>query len=132
MKNTTDGTERLLFVGRLIRDGGEAELKEAVERNFPAHAFERCGIVGFTSHVGGGYCVLEFGFEEGFDSVFGRLAKDPDATKFLDVLSVHVVPPPRIVPGRTADQPLAADQFLWRAGGGTSTRGAQAGAGSAG
>lgn len=131
MKNTPDGTERLLFVSRLIRAGGEAELKEAVERSFPADAFERCGIVGFTSHVGGGYCVLEFGFEEGFESVFGRLAKDPDATRFLGVLAQHVEPPPRIVPGSTADQPLAADLFAWRVGRGTSTRGARAAAASA-
>lgn len=116
-----DTTERLLFVSRL-GEGDEAEVREAVERGFPADAFAKAGVTGFTAHVGGGYCVFEFGFEGPFAPVFDRLNADKAARAYLEGLGEHVDPPPRIRPGSTAGQPIAADQFLWRLGSGVKAR----------
>jgi hypothetical protein len=102
--------------------GDEARVRLIAEQSFPRQAFEDAGLVGFTVYVGAGYCVFEFGFEGPFEPVFARLSADPAANKFFDELEHHVEPTPRIEPGATADQPLAADLFMWRSESGIKAR----------
>ena len=117
-----DVTERLLFISRVRRPGDEARARETAERQFPAAAFERAGLVGFTVHVGGGYCVFEYGYEGPFTPIFERVDADAAIQAYLSDLAEHVDPAPRVHPGSTADQPVAADQFIWRKGETTKTR----------
>ena len=120
--NRKDATDRLLFVSRVRRPGGENDVRLVIENTFPAKAFERAGVVGFTVHMGGGYCIVEYGFESPFAPIFERLSADAEATRFLADLGELVDPAPRIDPGGTAHQPVAADVFLWRKDTGIRTR----------
>jgi len=114
--------ERLLFVSRVRHSGDEARARAAAQEGFPREAMEDAGIVGFTVSIGGGYCVFEFGFEGRFNEIFGRLDADPKIRKYFDQLEQFVEPTPRVEPGATASQPLAADVFMWRSESGTKSR----------
>ena len=106
--------ERLLFISRFKAEGDEASIRKVCDEEFPRGAFEEAGLAGFTASTGGGYCVFEFGFEGEFDATFERVQRNAAIQRFLDRLAEHVEPAPRITPGRTASQPVAADMFLWR------------------
>jgi hypothetical protein len=114
--------ERLLFVSQLRAPGDEAGVRRTVEEGFPREAFRAAGIVGFTLYIGGGYCVFEFGFEDAFDAVFGRVAEDAEIRTYFDRIGRFVDPPPHVRPGATADQPIAADIVMWRVETGFQTR----------
>jgi hypothetical protein len=114
--------ERLLFVSRVRRPGDEARARAAAQEGFPQQAMEEAGLVGFTVSIGGGYCVFEFGFEGPFNEIFGRLFADAKIRGYFDQLERYVDPTPRVEPGATASQPLAADVFMWRSESGTKSR----------
>ncbi len=114
--------ERLLFVSKVRHPGDEARARTAAQEGFPRQAMEEAGIVGFTVYIGGGYCVFEFGFEGPFDEIFGRLASDRLIRDYFEQLERYVEPTPRVEPGATASQPLAADVFMWRSESGTKSR----------
>jgi hypothetical protein len=110
-----ENIERLLFVSKPRNHGDEARVREVIEREFPKEAFQRAGLVGFTVYSGGGNVIFEFGFEGNFDDIFRKLCEDGTVQSFFERLGQLVDPVPRIKPGETAQVPLAADIFAWRA-----------------
>ena len=114
--------ERLLFVSKVRHPGDEARARTAAQQSFPQQAMEHAGLVGFTVYIGGGYCVFEFGFEGPFEAIFRRLIDDPVIRAYFEKLERYVEPTPRVEPGATASQPLAADVFMWRTESGTKSR----------
>jgi hypothetical protein len=114
--------ERLLFVSRLREPGDEAKVRATAEGDFPRESFEQAGLTGFTVYMGGGWCIFEFGFESPFELIFERVNADPTIREYLDRLGRYVEPSPRIEPGDTAVQPLAADVFMWRRESGAKAR----------
>jgi hypothetical protein len=118
----SENLERLLYVSQVKENGDEAKIREQISRDFPKDAFERAGLKGFSVYIGGGYCVFEFGFAPPFDPIFERFNADAGIRAFFDRLDSYVDPVPRLEPGNTADEPIAADQFLWRTETGTKKR----------
>lgn len=125
--------QRFVYVARL-RPGSEVELRRVLE-HLPQEAFADAGFIEYTTYVGSGYCVLQFGLPDGdFQVQAGRYFNDPRIRDFHARLAEHLVEggqiasalsagDPRFHPGLTAsgtapsvttsDLPLAAVASRW-------------------
>jgi hypothetical protein len=83
-------TQRFVYVARL-QTGDEVELRRILE-HLPDEALKAKGITEFSTYVGSGYCVLQFGMSSGdFQERFADFVNDPRVQEFHRKLAQHLV-----------------------------------------
>lgn len=93
-------TRRYVYVGRL-KTGDEVGLRRVLEQ-LPDDAIADVGFVEFTSYVGSGYCVLQFGLPENdFQAQFDRFLNDPRVRTFTARLADYLIEGEQIARGFT-------------------------------
>lgn len=89
---------RFAYVARL-KTGDEVGLRRVLE-HLPDAALADAGFVEFTTYVGSGFCVLQFGLPDNdFQVLFERFLNDPDVRAFTQRLEEYLIEGEQIARG---------------------------------
>mgnify|MGYP001156521813 FL=1 len=97
-------TRRFVYVARL-KTGDEVGLRRALE-HLPATALADAGFAEFTTYVGSGFCVLQFGLSgDDFQVQFERFWNNADVRAFTERLAGYLVEGEQIARGFAIGDP---------------------------